>query len=725
MNKKYVIFLFLSTFFIILMMSSGIASNEDNDNFPTNNKIHINTKEIIANQFDDNIWEEMYVREYPDGDFVWDLYVDIGTEVQFDIQIQSELILGHDFVFSVVQLPLINNEPMFDYVEGSAWWPLTYLLGASDTEVLWCFPHVGFLIVKTMRFNAIVNKPGSPNVDLTIFSLIPDTTEDPSYDHVRVIGLNDPPNQPTSPSGPSTGYRNQSLTYSTQTSDPEGDNIRYLFDWGDGSTDWTNFVSSNVPVSMAHEWTNLGSFQIKVKAQDIYGYDSAWSQIKTLTIINRIPSTPTLGPPSNGHVFNIFPGQINVDLTASSLDLDGDNIRYRFWDADTGTIIHTTDWLPYHTSGTVTWQHLSPGTYHWYSKTQDILNDWSSQSVTYSFIIQEMQVPPYPPSEPIPKNGSININIHTSLFWLGGDPNSNDTVTYDVYFGTTNPPPKVSTNQSNTIYIPGLLMFNQTYYWKIVSWDNHNASTTGRAWHFVTAENNAPNQPSNPNPTNNTIDVDVNINLSWVCIDPDGNTLTYDVYLEENDSTPDVLVSENQIETMYNPELFYNTKYYWQIIAKDELGATTAGPIWNFITESVPKADLSCEGDLSWIDVTPGSTVTGIFTVENIGKPSTLLNWEIIQWPTWGSWAFDPQYGVNLSSEDPLVIVHVTVQSPTNPETQFNGNIKIINTENSSDFCTIDVSLSTPANQEIINLLMMKKIHFQNSMFMIQIQKLN
>jgi hypothetical protein len=123
--------------------------------------------------------------------------------------------------------------------------------------------------------------------------------------------------------------------------------------------------------------------------------------------------------------------------------------------------------------------------------------------------------------------------------------------------------------------------------------------------------------------------------------------------------------------------------------------------------------------------VTPGSTVTGIFTVENIGKPSTLLNWEIIQWPTWGSWAFDPQYGVNLSSEDPLVIVHVTVQSPTNPETQFNGNIKIINTENSSDFCTIDVSLSTPANQEIINLLMMKKIHFQNSMFMIQIQKLN
>jgi len=62
--------------------------------------------------------------------------------------------------------------------------------------------------------------------------------------------------------------------------------------------------------------------------------------------------------------------------------------------------------------------------------------------------------------------------------------------------------------------------------------------------------------------------------------------------------------------------------------------------------------DLECEGSFNWTDVKPGEIVTGSFTVENIGTPLSYLNWEIIQWPTWGIWTLTPLSGDNLKPED-------------------------------------------------------------------------
>ena len=60
--------------------------------------------------------------------------------------------------------------------------------------------------------------------------------------------------------------------------------------------------------------------------------------------------------------------------------------------------------------------------------------------------------PPNKPSQPIPDDGETNVNITTDLWWLGGDPDASDTVTYDVYFGMTTTPPKVSSNQSDNTF---------------------------------------------------------------------------------------------------------------------------------------------------------------------------------------------------------------------------------------------------------------------------------
>ena len=94
--------------------------------------------------------------------------------------------------------------------------------------------------------------------------------------------------------------------------------------------------------------------------------------------------------------------------------------------------------------------------------------------------------PPYTPSNPSPTNGATEVNINSHLSWIGGDPNQDDTDTYDVFFGTSNPPPKSVSNQTGTTYDPGTMQNVTIYYWRIVSWDNHGASTSGPVWNFTT-----------------------------------------------------------------------------------------------------------------------------------------------------------------------------------------------------------------------------------------------
>jgi hypothetical protein len=111
--------------------------------------------------------------------------------------------------------------------------------------------------------------------------------------------------------------------------------------------------------------------------------------------------------------------------------------------------------------------------------------------------------------------------------------------------------------------------------------------------------------------------------------------------------------------------------------------------------------DIYCEGDLSWTEITPGSTVTGSFTVENVGDATSNLDWEIEKPTNWGNWSFDPISGIDLTPEAGPVTVNVEVVAPTNKNKLFTEKIKIINKNDPSDFCEIDVNLRTQRNKGI------------------------
>jgi hypothetical protein len=111
--------------------------------------------------------------------------------------------------------------------------------------------------------------------------------------------------------------------------------------------------------------------------------------------------------------------------------------------------------------------------------------------------------------------------------------------------------------------------------------------------------------------------------------------------------------------------------------------------------------DLECSGRLSWSNVDPGSLVNGNFTVENIGRAGTLLDWNVEIHPNWGSWTFEPKDGKHLEPGLPIV-VEVSVYAPQNDTSEFTGEILIVNTDNSSDNCTIPVYLKTPKIKQVM-----------------------
>jgi hypothetical protein len=112
-----------------------------------------------------------------------------------------------------------------------------------------------------------------------------------------------------------------------------------------------------------------------------------------------------------------------------------------------------------------------------------------------------------------------------------------------------------------------------------------------------------------------------------------------------------------------------------------------------FNTTSYP--DLDCEGSLSWTDVNAGATVQGNFTVFNIGEPLSLLNWQVVSYPTWGTWSFTPTSGTDLA-QGLSTTVHVTVVVPDEKNKDFQGSIRIVNTEDPTDESVIHVTLKTP-----------------------------
>lgn len=89
---------------------------------------------------------------------------------------------------------------------------------------------------------------------------------------------NNPPETPVEPSGSIFVEPGVEYSYSVSTYDIDGDQIKYRFNWGDGTfSEWTGLVSSNNSILMSHSWSSVASYYVRVIAQDESGTNSSWS----------------------------------------------------------------------------------------------------------------------------------------------------------------------------------------------------------------------------------------------------------------------------------------------------------------------------------------------------------------------------------------------------------------------------------------------------------------
>jgi len=96
--------------------------------------------------------------------------------------------------------------------------------------------------------------------------------------------VNSPPSTPIL-RGPSRGTAGTIYNFSTYTIDQNNDLIFIWFDWGDdNSSGWLGPYNSAEECNAFHTWTSKGNYEIKVKAKDIYGAESGWSDPLPITM---------------------------------------------------------------------------------------------------------------------------------------------------------------------------------------------------------------------------------------------------------------------------------------------------------------------------------------------------------------------------------------------------------------------------------------------------------
>jgi hypothetical protein len=189
----------------------------------------------------------------------------------------------------------------------------------------------------------------------------------------------DPPAQPSRPDGPTLGIWHAEYSYSSSTTEPDNEQIYYRFDWDDGSNSgWLGPYSSGETVTGSHIWTELGTYNVTVKARDVWGAGSVLSEPLTVVITdNTPPDTPTITGPTT-----VKPN-VEQTYTLSGTDLQNQDLTYYI---DWGDGNAVTGLGPYHSGETFTLTHTwkTKGTYLIKTRTTDTCgatSEWASIEV--------------------------------------------------------------------------------------------------------------------------------------------------------------------------------------------------------------------------------------------------------------------------------------------------------------------------------------------------------
>jgi hypothetical protein len=203
---------------------------------------------------------------------------------------------------------------------------------------------------------------------------------------IKPSSPSDPPAPPSKPEGKTLGCWNEQYTYTSSTTDPNGDQIYYLFDWDDGTTSgWLGPYNSGQTGTGSHIWTKLGNFSVVVRARDVWGAGSMPSEPLMVTITDNLPPTE----PSISGTTQVK-RNVPYDYTFVATDPFGQDV---FFDIDWGDGNGAAALGPYHSGEeavfTHTWKINGPFTIK--ARAQDTVgaySEWVTLGVTKPTVYQ-------------------------------------------------------------------------------------------------------------------------------------------------------------------------------------------------------------------------------------------------------------------------------------------------------------------------------------------------
>ncbi|MBN1861536.1 MAG: Zn-dependent exopeptidase M28 [Candidatus Thermoplasmatota archaeon] len=188
-------------------------------------------------------------------------------------------------------------------------------------------------------------------------------------------------NAPAKPilDGPTTGVINVQYIFNATTTEPDGEDVYYYFDWGDGTNSgWLGPYSPGTQITEQKSWTTVATYTVQARAKDIHDVTSEWSDPIMMHIINDVPpNTPSITGKTRGAVGTPY------TYTFRSTDPNADDVYYYIEWGDG----NTTEWAGPYESGEdaeISHQWDTKGTYLIKAKAKDIYgieSNWGTLSV--------------------------------------------------------------------------------------------------------------------------------------------------------------------------------------------------------------------------------------------------------------------------------------------------------------------------------------------------------
>ena len=428
--------------------------------------------------------------------------------------------------------------------------------------------------------------------------------------------LNTPPNTPSPPAGESSGIPGTLYAYMTSATDPDGDQIKYTFDWADGETSETGFISSGSTQTSSHSWSGAGTYLVKVKATDSKGASSVWSGALTVTIdaANTPPNTPS--PPAGETNGN--PGTMYAYMT-SATDPDGDQVKYTFdWGdgetSETGFISSGSTQISSHS-----WS--GAGTYLVKAKATDSKGASSGWSGTLTVTIDAANTPPNTPSPPAGESSGIPGTLYAYMTSATDSDGDQVKYTFDWGDGETSETGFISSGSTQTS--SHSWSGAGTYLVKAKATDSHGASSgwSGTLTVTIDAANTPPNTPSPPAGESSGIPGTLYAYMTSAT-DPDGDQVKYTFDWGDGETSETGFVSSGSTRTSSHSWSGSGT-YLVKAKATDSHGASSG---WSdALTMTIETStDLAA---LFTANVTLGTTPHTVqFTDTSTGSPTT-WNW--------------------------------------------------------------------------------------------------